>query len=263
MPNAPFAFSVSFSALCYKQASLVTFAVTQSAQTSPSEVPRHAQMLELDPVAIETYLDVVFRANDEGNSQFIKQIYQFDIGKGSISRYQQAASSDRGKHLRNERADKVSFIAAAVTFKRVLLVCPPVQRYCARTRAKRSHEKMLLIFNGPVNAETDGADQWNLRDDDARSLPGQAIDIQTRIVQEASEASGSSFKVVEEAGQRSLAATAGRDKREHKVDNSFALMAVCIVKDRVDILNKASWSRVLSRHNPILYRVNNSFHSPH
>jgi hypothetical protein len=41
------------------------------------------------------------------------------------------------------------------------------------------------------------------------------------------------------------------------------LMAVCVIKDRIDILNKASWSRVLSFHNPILYRVNNSFHSPH
>jgi hypothetical protein len=37
------------------------------------------------------------------------------------------------------------------------------------------------------------------------------------------------------------------------------LMAVRVFKDRVDILNKASWSRVLSRHNPILYRVIHSF----
>jgi hypothetical protein len=37
------------------------------------------------------------------------------------------------------------------------------------------------------------------------------------------------------------------------------LMSVRVFKDRVDILNKASGGRALSRHNPILYRVNHSF----
>jgi hypothetical protein len=37
------------------------------------------------------------------------------------------------------------------------------------------------------------------------------------------------------------------------------LMAVCVVKDRVDILKQARWGRALSRHNPILYRVFHSF----
>ena len=74
-------------------------------------------------------------------------------------------------------------------------------------------------------------------------------------MQEASQSFASSLKVVEEASQRGLTATPGGDKREHKIDNGVALMAMCIVKDQVDILNKASGSRVLSVHNPILYRV--------
>lgn len=263
MPNTPFAFSVSLSALCYKQASRVTLAVTQSAKTAPSKVSRQAQILELDPIAIETNLDIVLRANDEANSQFIKQIEQFDIGKGSISRYQQAASGNRSKHLTNECAHKVSFIAAAATFKRVLLVCPPVQRYCARARAKRSDQEMLLVFNRPVDAEANCAEDWQLTNDDASGLARHRIDIQTRIMQEASQSFAGSLKVVEEASQGGLTATPGGDKRQHKIDKGVTLMTVCIVKDRIDILNKASWSRVLSFHNPILYRVNNSFHSPH
>jgi len=255
MPDPPFAFSISLSALCYKQASRVPLAVTQSAQTSPSEVPRHTQMLELDPIAVEINLYVVFRANDERNSQFIEQIYQFDIGKGSISCYQQAASSDRGKHLRNERADKVSLIAAAVTFKRILLEGPPVQRYCARAGAKRSNEKVLLIFNRPVNTETNSAQQWELTNDNARSLARHLLDIEAWVMQEAIEPFAGSLKVIEETSQAGLTATSGGDKSQHKIYESVALMAMCIVKDQVDILNKASGSRDLSVHNPILYRV--------
>src|SRR5829696_5077114 len=263
MPDTPFAFSISLPALRYKQASRRALAVTQSAKRAPSKVPRHAQMLELDPIAIETNLDVVFRANDEANSQFIEQIEQFDIGKGSISGYQQAASSNRSKHLTKECAHKVSFIAAAATFKGILVICPPVQRYCARARAKRSDQEMLFRFNSPVNAETNSAEHRQLTNDEASGLARHRIDIQTRIMQEASESLASSLKVVEEASQCGLTATPGRDKRKHKIDKRIKLMAVCIVKDRIDILNKASWSRVLSFHNPILYRVNNSFHSPH
>jgi hypothetical protein len=37
------------------------------------------------------------------------------------------------------------------------------------------------------------------------------------------------------------------------------LMAVRVFKARVDIVNKASRGRALSGHNPILYRVHNSF----
>lgn len=258
MPYTPFAFSISLSALRHIQASRGSLAVTQSAETSPSEVPRHTQMLELDPVAVEIDLDIVFRANDEGNSQFIEQIEEFDIGKGSISRYQQAASSDRCKHLRNERADEVSLIAAAVTFKRILLVCPPVERYCARTRAKRSNQEMLLIFNGPIDAETNCAEQWELTNDDASGLEREAIYIETRIMQKAIETFAGSLKVIEETSQASLTATSGCDQRKHKIYESVALMAMCIVKDQVDILNKAGGSRVLSVHNPILYRVYNS-----
>jgi len=212
-------------------------------------------MLELDPVAIEINLDIVFRANDEGNSQFIEQIYQFDIGKGSISRYQQAASSDRGKHLRNECGEKVSLIAAAVAFKRVLLESPPVQRYCSTARAKRSNEKVLLIFNRPVNADTNSAQQWELTNDNARSLERHLLDIETRVMQEAIEPFAGSLKVVEETSQAGLTATPCGNERKHKINKGVALMTMCIVKDRVDILNKASGSRVLSRHNPILYRV--------
>jgi hypothetical protein len=97
-----------------------------------------------------------------------------------------------------------------------------------------------------------------LRDQDASRLAGQLHDLETRIVEEAGQAPGSGFKVVEATSQRGLTATPGRQKRHHKIGNGVALMAVCVVKDQVDILNKASWSIVLSRHNPKLYRVNHS-----
>jgi hypothetical protein len=146
MPYAPFAFTSSLSALRYNQASRVTLAVSQTAKAAPSKVSRQAQMLELDPIAIETNLEVVFSANDEANSQFIEQFEEFDIGKGPISGYQQAASGNRGKHLTKECAHEGAFIAAAAIFKRILPVCPPVQSYSATARAKRSNQKVLGIF---------------------------------------------------------------------------------------------------------------------
>src|SRR5215212_5004908 len=224
VPDTPFAFSISLAALCYKQASLFTLAVTQSAKTSPSKVSRQAQMLELDPIAVETNLDVVFRTNDKANSQSIEQIDQFDIGKGAISRYQQAASGNRSKHLTKEYAHKVSFIATAATFKRVLFVGPPVQRYCAGAGAKRSDQEMLLIFNSPVDAEANCADQRQLRNDNASGLARHRIDTQAGIMKEASQSFASSLKVVEEASQRGLTATPGGDKRKHKIGKRVTLM---------------------------------------
>ena len=74
-------------------------------------------------------------------------------------------------------------------------------------------------------------------------------------MQEAIEPFAGSLKVIEETSQAGLTATSGGDKSQHKIYESVALMAMCIVKDQVDILNKASGSRDLSVHNPILYRV--------
>lgn len=259
MPDSPFAFSISLATLRYIKASRVVVAVTQSPKTAPSQVAPHAQMLEFDPLAVETDLYVLFRANDERNSQFIEQIDQFDIGKGAVRSKKQTASGNRMKHLTDECAHKEAFIAAAAIFKRVLLVCPPVDRNGARAGAKRGDKKMLLIFNRPVNAEANRAGQRQLRDDYARSLPRHLLDIETRIMQKASQSFTSSLKVVEETSEAGLTATPGCDQRQHKIDKGVALMAMCIVKDQVDILNKASGSRVLSRHNPILYRVYNSF----
>ena len=82
-------------------------------------------------------------------------------------------------------------------------------------------------------------------------------------MQKAGQAPRGGFKVIEEARQSGLTATLGREQRQDKVADGMALMAVCVIKDQVDILKQASWSRALSFHNPILYRVNNSFHSPH
>jgi hypothetical protein len=117
---------------------------------------------------------------------------------------------------------------------------------------------MLLIFNGPIDAETNCAEQWELTNDDASGLEREAIYIETRIMQKAIETFAGSLKVIEETSQASLTATSGCDQRKHKIYESVALMAMCIVKDQVDILNKAGGSRVLSVHNPILYRVYNS-----
>jgi hypothetical protein len=259
MPDTPFAFSIPLPTLRHIKPSRVVVAVTQTPKTAPSLIARQAQMLELDPIAVETDLYVVFGADNESNSQFIEQIHQFDIGEGAISRKEQSASGNRMKHLPDQRAHKVAFIAAAAIFKRVLIVCPPVDRYGARARAKGGHKKMLLIFNRPVNAETKSADQRQLRNDDARNLARHRIDIETRIMQKARESFAGSLKVVEETSQAGLTATPFGDKRKNKIYKSVALMAVCIVKDQVDILNKASGSRVLSHHNPILYRVYDSF----
>jgi hypothetical protein len=259
MPDTPFAFSISLSTLRYIKPSRVVVAVTQTPKASPSLIARQSQMLELDPIPIETDLYVVFRANDEANSQFIEQINQFDISKGAIRSQKQTASGKRMKHLSDQSAHKVAFIAAAAIFKRVLLVCPPVDRYGARARAKRSNQEMLLIFNRPINTETNSADQRQLRNDNASRLPRHLLNIKTRIMQKAIESFASSLKVVEETSQAGLTATPFGDKRHHKIDKGVALMAMCIVKDQVDILDKASGSRVLSHHNPILYRVYNSF----
>jgi hypothetical protein len=263
MPDTPFAFPISLSALRHIKPSRVFLAVTKSSKTSPPKVSPQSKILELEPLAVVINLDVVFRANDEANSQFIEQIHQFDIGKGAVSRQKQSAPGNRSQHFVKEFTHKVAFRAAAARFKRVLRVCAPVQRYCPRARAKRSDQEMLLIFNSPVNAETNGAEDRQLTNDDASGLARHRINIETRIMQEASQSFASSLEVVEEASQRGLTATPSGDKRKHKIDKGVTLMTVCIVKDRIDILNKASWSRVLSFHNPILYRVNNSFHSPH
>jgi hypothetical protein len=122
---------------------------------------------------------------------------------------------------------------------------------------------MLSILNRPVNAETDDAGKRQLRDQGASRLTGQLSHIKPWVVQEASQAPAGSFKVIEAARQGRLTATFGRQQCHDEVADGVALMAVCIVKDQVDILDKASGSRVLSFHNPILYRVNHSFHSPH
>src|SRR5215216_831856 len=263
VPDAPFAFSISLAALSHIKASWVFLAVTQPPTRAPSLVARQSKIFELDPLAVEINLDVVFGANDERDSQFIEQIHQFDISKCAIRSQKQTTSGNRMKHFIKECAHEVAFITATAIFKRVLVVCPPVQRYCARADAKRSNKKMLLIFNRPVNAEANCADQGKLRDDDTRSLARQRINIKTQIVQKASQSSGSGFKVVKETSETCLTATSGRNKRQYKIDNGVTLMAVRVFKDRVDILNEASWGRDLSGHNPILYRVNNSFHSPH
>ena len=118
---------------------------------------------------------------------------------------------------------------------------------------------MLRVFNSPINADANQSEQRELRDDHTSSLASQAVNINTTVVKEASQATACGFKVVKEASQRSLAATPDGDKREDEIYNGITLMTVCIVKDRVDILNKASGGRVLSVHNPILYRVHNSF----
>src|SRR5215210_2328378 len=151
MPDAPFAFSISLAALRHVKPSPVFVAVTQPPTRAPSLVSRQSKILELDPLAVEINLDVVFGANDERNSQFIEQIDQFDIGKCAVRSQKQSPSGNRMKHFINERAHEVAFITAAAIFKRDLAVCPPVQRYCPRARAKRSNKEMLLIFNRPVN----------------------------------------------------------------------------------------------------------------
>lgn len=245
MPDTPFAFSVPLSTLPHIKPSRVVVAVTQRPKTSPSLIAPQSNMFELDPIAVETNLYVVFRANDERDSQFIEQIHQFDIGKGAIRSQKQTASGNRVKQFTDQSAHKVAFIAAAAIFK--------------RSRAKRSNQKMLLIFNRPVNAEAHSADQWELTNDDARSLPRHLLKIKTRIMQKARESFASGLKVVEETSQAVLTAAPFGDKGKHKIDKSVALVAVCIVKDQVDILNKASGSRVLSHDNPILYGVYNSF----
>jgi hypothetical protein len=122
---------------------------------------------------------------------------------------------------------------------------------------------MPAIFNRPVKAETNRASERQLRDQDASGLAGQFSHLEPRVMQEAGQTPRGGFKVVEKARQSSLTATLGREQCQDKVADGMALMAVCVIKDQVDILDEASGSRGLSFHNPILYRVKNSFHSPH
>src|SRR3982751_2075776 len=70
MPDAPFAFPIPLSALRHIKPSRVCVAVTQTAKTSPSKIPRQSKLLELEPSAVTIDLDVVLRANDKPNSQF-------------------------------------------------------------------------------------------------------------------------------------------------------------------------------------------------
>jgi site-specific DNA recombinase len=170
MPDAPFAFSISLATLRHIQPSPVFVTVTQTPNRSPSKVPRQSKMFEFDPLAIEINLDVVFRANDERNSQFIEQIDQFNISKCAVSSQKQSRSGNRSQHFINECAHEVALITAAAIFKRVLVVGPPVKRYGARAGAKRGNQEMLLIFNRPVDAEANGADQRQLTNDDASGL---------------------------------------------------------------------------------------------
>ena len=93
-------------------------------------------------------------------------------------------------------------------------------------------------------------------------MASQFNDIKPWVMQKAGQAPAGGFKVIEEAGQGRLTATPGREQCQDKIADGVTLMAVCVVKDRVDILDEASGGRVLSFHNPILYRVNHSFHSP-
>jgi hypothetical protein len=79
-----------------------------------------------------------------------------------------------------------------------------------------------------------------LRNQDARSLAVQVRNVQTRIVEEAGQAPGSGFKVVEETRQCGLTATSCRQQRQHEVADGIALMAVCVVKDQIDILKEAT-----------------------
>jgi hypothetical protein len=59
-------------------------------------------------------------------------------------------------------------------------------------------------------------------------------------MQEAIEPFAGSLKIVEETSQAGLTAVPCGDERKHKIYEGLALMAVCIVKDQVDILNKAT-----------------------
>jgi len=150
MPDAPFAFSISLATLRHIQPSPVFVTVTQTPNRSPSKVPRQSKMFEFDPLAIEINLYVVFRANDERNSQFIEQIDQFNISKCAVSSQKQSRSGNRMKHFINECAHEVALITAAAIFKRVLDVRPPVKRYGARAGAKRGNQEML--WKGSQNA---------------------------------------------------------------------------------------------------------------
>jgi len=82
MPDAPFTFSISLPALRHKQASWVFLAVTQLPNTAPSLVARQSNLFQLDPLAVEINLDVVFGANDERNSQFIFSTTPFTAFSG-------------------------------------------------------------------------------------------------------------------------------------------------------------------------------------
>src|ERR1041384_2121779 len=112
---------------------------------------------------------------------------------------------------------------------------------------------MLSVLNRPVNTEPDGAGKRQLRDQDARGLAGQSSNLKPWVVQEAGQTPAGGFKVIEAARQGGLTATFGREQGQDKIADGMALMAMCVVKDQVDILDEASGSRGLSFHNPILY----------
>ena len=109
VPHLPFTFPITRSALHEKDASRICLAVPQPSPSTSSLVATHPQAFKLFPFAINHHLDVVFRANDEGNAQGIEQIEEFNISKGTISSQDQALRINRSENVLNQVSDEISF----------------------------------------------------------------------------------------------------------------------------------------------------------
>lgn len=245
MPDTPFALAVALTALRDVEPLRVALAVAQASQTAPPLVSRQGQLFEFAPLALVVDFDIVFGANDKGNPQIIEQSEQFAVGKASVCRQQEALSGNRRQDFGDQDADDLAFIATALVLEVGFLVGSPVERDGATANTQRGDQEVTRRLNRPVQTETKRPHKRQLRDHGASALGRQFLDLQRRIVQQAGEATRSRFKVVEIASQLCLTATPDRKQRQDRSHNRFALMTVCVIKDRVDILNKASWGRVL------------------
>ena len=240
VPHLPFTFSITRSALHQIDATRICLAVPQPSPSTSSLVATQTQAFEFFPFPINHHLDVVFRANDEGNAQKVEQIEQLHISKGTISRQDKAFPVNRRENISKQISDEISLQSTPAILQLTLIVSAPKQWERTPPDDHRSDQQVLSIFNGPVNGESQRPHSRQLIEKKARMAKSEGFDLKPLVMQEAREPLECSLGALKESSNSCLRAGLHIDDRHHEIDSSFDLMTMCVGQQGIDILDEAS-----------------------
>jgi len=240
VPHLPFTFSITRSALHQIDATRICLAVPQPSPSTSSLVATQTQAFEFFPFPINHHLDVVFRANDEGNAQKVEHIEQLHISKGTISRQDKAFPVNRRENISKQISDEISLQSTPAILQLTLIVSAPKQWERTPPDDHRSDQQVLSIFNGPVNGESQRPHSRQLIEKKARMAKSEGFDLKPLVMQEAREPLECSLGALKESSNSCLRAGLHIDDRHHEIDSSFDLMTMCVGQQGIDILDEAS-----------------------